>query len=152
MGMAGNRAVRSDPDPERLKAELLEGLRVFNEAAAGPYHDVPLSLSVRDDEGVLIGGLSGLFYWNMLHVDLLWVAADHRHAGWGSALLSRAEDVAMERGCDVIYLFTYAFQAPGFYRKRGYTALGSMTDAPRGFETAWFAKRLNRPRGLNSAV
>jgi len=144
--MAGNRAVRSDPDPERLRAELSEGLRVFNEAAAGPYHDAPLSLSVRDDKGALIGGLSGLFYWNVLHVHQLWVAEHHRHAGCGTALLSRAEEIATERGCDVIFLDTYTFQAPGFYRKRGYTALGSMTDAPKGFETMWFAKRLNGTR------
>ena len=66
--------------------------------------------------------------------------------GCGTALLSRAEDIARERGCEVIFLDTYTFQAPGFYRKRGYTALGSMTDAPKGFETMWFAKRLHRTR------
>jgi GNAT superfamily N-acetyltransferase len=131
-------------DADRLKAELLEGLKQFNEAAAGPYHDEALALAVRDDQGVLIGGLSGLFYWNMLHVHLLWVDERHRRTGCGTALLARAEDVAVERGCDVIFLETYTFQAPGFYRKRGYTSLGSLADAPKGFETTWFAKRLNR--------
>lgn len=130
-------------DADRLKAELLEGLRQFNEAAAGPYHDEPLALAVRDDKGVLIGGLSGLFYWNMLHVHLLWVDQSHRHSGYGTALLARAEDVAMKRGCEVIYLETYTFQAPNFYRRRGYTSLGSMADAPKGFETTWFVKRLS---------
>jgi len=135
--------IRND-DPDNLRTELLEGLRVFNEAVAGPYRDEPLALSIRDDDGVLIGGLTGLFYWNMLQVHLLWVAEEHRHSRCGTALLSRAEEIAMHRGCEVIYLDTYTFQAPGFYRKQGYTALGSMPDAPKGFETTWFTKRLNR--------
>jgi GNAT superfamily N-acetyltransferase len=101
-----NLAVQSDPDPERLKTELLEGLREFNEAAAGRYKDQPLSPSIRLPDGTLIGGLSGLFYWNMLHVHLLWVDERHRRGGCGSALLSRAEQIATERGCEVIFLDT----------------------------------------------
>lgn len=135
-------AVQSDPDPQRLTAELLEGLRIFNEAVAGPYNDQPLSLSIRRRDGTLIGGLTGLFYWNMLHVHLLWVDERHRRSGYGSALLTRAEQIAAERDCEVIYLDTYAFQAPGFYTKHGYTAVGNLKDAPKGFETTWFAKRL----------
>jgi hypothetical protein len=30
-------------DSDKLKAELLEGLRLFNQAAAGPYHDESLA-------------------------------------------------------------------------------------------------------------
>jgi GNAT superfamily N-acetyltransferase len=131
---------------DKLSAELEEGLRVFNEAVAGPYHAEPLALSVRDTDGMLIGGLSGLFYWNMLHIRLLWVDERYRRVGCGGALLSRAEEFAIKRGCEIVYLDTYSFQAPGFYRKRGYTALGTLSDAPRGFDTTWFAKRLNRER------
>ena len=79
--MDANLAIQSDPDHERLTAELLEGLRKFNEAAAGRYNDQTLSLSIRDHYGTLIGGLSGLFYWNMLHVHLLWVDDRHRRDG-----------------------------------------------------------------------
>ena len=122
----------------------MEGLRVVNEAAAGPYRDAPLGLSMRDEDGILIGGLSGFFYWNMLHVHLLWVAEQHRHSGCGTALLSRAEELAIERGCEVVYLDTYTFQAPGFYRKRGYREIGSLPDAPKGFAITWFAKRLKQ--------
>ena len=105
-------------------------------------NDQALSLSIRHHDGTLIGGLSGLFYWNMLHVHLLWVDERHRRDGCGSALLSRAEQIATERGCDVIFLDTYTFQAPGFYMKCGYTSLGKLSDAPKGFDTTWFAKRL----------
>ena len=63
--------------PDTLRKQVPDGLNVFNEKAAGPYNDEPLSLAVRNHEGTLIGGLLGLFYWNMLHVDLLWVHEDH---------------------------------------------------------------------------
>ena len=57
-------------------------------------------------------------------------------------MLSRAEQIAAERGCEVIFLDTYTFQAPGFYTKYGYTSFGKLNDAPKGFDTTWFAKRL----------
>jgi GNAT superfamily N-acetyltransferase len=139
--MSETHAIIVEP-PDILRKQLLEGLNLFNERAAGPYNDQPLSLAVRNHDGTLIGGLLGLSYWNMLHVDLLWVHEDHRRAGCGTALLTRAEEVAAQRGCEVIFLNTYGFQAPGFYAKRGYTAFGVLTDAPKGSETTWFAKRL----------
>jgi GNAT superfamily N-acetyltransferase len=129
-------------NPDTLRAELLEGLRVFNEGVAGPYNLQPLSLAIRNDDGALIGGLVGLFYWNMLNVDLLWVAQNHRRGGCGTALLTRAERMAAELGCEVIYLATYTFQAPDFYTKRGYAPVGMLNDAPKGFATMWFAKRI----------
>jgi GNAT superfamily N-acetyltransferase len=58
----------------------------------------------------------------MLHVDLLWLAPAPRRSGCGSALLRRAEEFAVEHGCDVVYLSTFSFQAPGSYRKQGYEA------------------------------
>jgi GNAT superfamily N-acetyltransferase len=139
--MSENHAIIVE-SPDILKKQLLEGLKLFNERAAGPYNDQPLSLAVRNHDGTLIGGLIGLFYWNMLHVDLLWVDDDHRRSGCGTALLARAEEVAAQRGCEVIFLNTYGFQAPGFYAKRGYTAFGVLTDAPKSSDTTWFAKRL----------
>ena len=125
-----------------FRKEVQEGLRTFNEDAAGVYNLQPVHLSVRADDGSLIAGLVGLCYWNMLHVDLLWVAPAHRRSGWGRALLRRAEQIALEHGCNVVYLATYAFQAPGFYRKQGYEACGALENAPTGSSTTWFAKRL----------
>src|SRR5215831_123124 len=121
----GSYEIRSE-DPDTLKAELLEKLRVFNEGVAGPYKIQPLSLSIRTDKGSLIGGLSGLFYWNLLHVDLLWVDSQHRRSRYGTALLVHAEQMARKRKCEVIFLDTYSFQAPDFYRRHGYESFGKL--------------------------
>jgi len=131
-------------DGDLLREQVVEGLNVFNEAAAGPYNIQHVHLAIRGDDGSLAAGLVGLCYWNMLHVDLLWVAPTHRLSGCGAALLRRAEQIATEHGCDVVYLSTYAFQAPGFYQKQGYEAFGTLQDAPQGFSFQWFSKRLPR--------
>ena len=139
--MDGTYVVQIDDQPNALRAELAAGLKRFNEGIAGPYNDEPLSLSIRDG-GTLIGGLTGLFFWNMLHVHFLWVAENQRHRGHGAALLGRAEQIAIERGCEVVFLDTFGFQAPGFYLKLRYEAFGKLPDGPKGFGTTWFAKRL----------
>ena len=127
---------------DSLREEVLEGLRVFNEGTAGSYRIHQVRLAIRADDGSLIAGLLGLCYWNILHVDLLWVDPEHRRAGCGKALLQRAEEIALERGCNVVYLFTYSFQAPVFYKKQGYEVFGTLENAPAEFSTTWFAKHL----------
>ena len=77
---------------EALWDEVVEGLRVFNEGIAGPYDLRHVRLAIRAD-GPSIAGLVGLCYWNMLHVDVLWVAPTHRRSGCGTALLQRAEQI-----------------------------------------------------------
>jgi GNAT superfamily N-acetyltransferase len=102
-------------------------------------------LSVRDDKGDLIGGLIGETLWNALVVNVLWVRGDHRKRGYGTALMERAEQIARERGCELLFLNTMTFQAPGFYTKLGYKVFGELTNAPRGYSRLWFCKRLADP-------
>ncbi|WP_272899885.1 GNAT family N-acetyltransferase [Tolypothrix bouteillei] len=42
-----------------------------------------------------------------------------RGEGYGDALLATAEQEAVKRGCQYVYLDTFSFQAPEFYRKQG---------------------------------
>jgi GNAT superfamily N-acetyltransferase len=126
---------------EGFPEAVLEGLMVFNHEIAGPSDLQHVGLAMRAEDGSLMAGLVGLCYWNMLRIDLLWVAPTHRRAGCGTALLQRAEQVAIERGCELVFLSTYSFQAPEFYRKHGYRAFGVLENAPAGFSTTWFSKR-----------
>ena len=61
--------------------------------------------------------------------------------------MGRAEQIAEERACEVVFLNTMTFQAPGFYSKLGYKVFGELTDAPRGYGRLWFCKRLRRCSG-----
>ena len=122
--------------------EILQRLVAFNEAKVGPREMEEFTLSVRDDNGQLIGGLTGELFWNCVHVGVLWVSEGAWGNGYGMGLMREAEAIARARSCDFIYLSTMTFQAPEFYQKCGFEEFGRIADAPRGFDRLWFVKRL----------
>jgi hypothetical protein len=52
-----------------------------------------------------------------------------------------AEALAGQVGSATVFLDTFEFQAPEFYRKCGYRQIGQL-DVPAGFKRFWFAKQL----------
>jgi GNAT superfamily N-acetyltransferase len=126
-----------------VAAELGSRLRAFNEDQAGPLKYRRLVLSVRDDDGILLAGLSADCHWNCMYLDALWVDPKHRRTGLGSSLLRQAEQFAKERSYDLIYLSTFQFQAPEFYAKHGYSLVGKLHGVPRNSSRQWFSKALN---------
>ncbi|PLZ04647.1 GNAT family N-acetyltransferase, partial [Fischerella thermalis] len=81
----------------------------------------------------IVGGLIGETYWQWLYVDVLWVHELFRGKGYGDILLATAEQEAVKRGCQYAYLDTFSFQAPEFYRKRGYVVFGELPNFPQGY-------------------
>ncbi len=132
-----------NPLPEHREA-ISRLLDTFNdERCGGPDPIVPLALLLRPPgEDAIIGGLWGVSYWRWLFVDLLFVPAACRGQGLGSALLERAEAEAAKRGCIGVWLLSFSFQAPDFYRRRGYEAFGSIGDYPPGHSCTYFRKRI----------
>jgi len=129
-------------NPGEVSSELEKRLRAFNEALAGPLQTKRVVLAVRDETNRLIAGLTAEMFWNALYIDILWVDEDHRRRGYGAALLRRAEDAGRAESCDVAYLSTFDFQAPGFYERSGYDVLGELQDVPPGSRSRWFCKKL----------
>ena len=122
--------------------ELWKGLIKFNREQAGRLRYKRTVLSVRDDKGRLMGGLIMQSYWHESYIELLWLAARARKAGFGSMLIREAERRARRRGSRVIHLNTYAFQAPGFYAKQGYQRFGGISGSPQRESRHFYAKRL----------
>jgi ribosomal protein S18 acetylase RimI-like enzyme len=149
-GLAGRPAatprITVDPSGE-LGGEVLSQLRHYNRGHAGDPQREPLMLAAHRADGTLAAGLVGEFGWRWLHVDLLWVAEDQRGQGLGSKLLALAEDEARRRACVGIYLDSFDFQAPGFYRKLGYDVFGVLEDYPPGSRQTYFSKRLTPAAG-----
>jgi ribosomal protein S18 acetylase RimI-like enzyme len=85
-----------------------------------------LCVFAHDDEGSIIGGLTGRTNWQYLEVLFLWVHEEHRKSGHASKLLAAAESEAIRRGCKHARLDTYSFQALGFYLKLGYEEVGQL--------------------------
>lgn len=131
-----------DPKPEDRQA-VLDGLNAYSQQHAEPDDFEALSIFVRDDDGVVRGGLLGETFWRWLHVSILWLDESLRGRGLGSKLLGQAEDEARRRGCLASFLDTLSFQAPEFYRRHGYTEWGRIEDLPLGQERIFNQKRLD---------
>jgi GNAT superfamily N-acetyltransferase len=112
----------ADGDVEVLPNKLEE----FNESR-WPHHQPwrPLGILVRD-RGTIVAGLAGETYCGWLFVRYLWVSEVLRGKGLGRRLMEAAERRALDRGCHSVWLDTFSFQAPGFYRKLGYEAFGEL--------------------------
>ena len=123
------------------RREVLKQLVAYNNQAAGKANFQPLAIKVRE-RGKIVGGLVGQTFWDWLFVELLWVSAEKRGKGLGKALLQKAEAEARKRGARNVYLNTYSFQAPGFYRKLGYRQFGELKDFPAGHKHHWLTKAL----------
>ena len=133
-----SRGPASDADLNRV----FEGLRAHNEARVGEPGYSPLHVLLRDDGGEVQGGLAGDVYLGWLFVRYLWVAEEHRGGGYGVRLLREAEDEARSRGCHAIWLDTFSFQAPAFYRRLGFQEFGRLDDYPAGHARHFFWKPL----------
>ncbi|MFG2722358.1 GNAT family N-acetyltransferase [Streptomyces sp. NPDC048416] len=105
--------------------------------------EVPLQVWGLNEAGLLAGGLVGRTWARWLHVDLLWVDPGLRSAGLGGQLLGHAEELARtERGCGYARVETWDFQAPEFYRKRGYEVVAAIPDYPPGVTEYTLTKHL----------
>ena len=142
MSKAAGRVVAARTDRTAVSRQLWDGLVRFNREQAGPFRYARTILSVRDSRGRLLGGLILQSYWRESYVELLWLSARARGAGFGSRLIEEAERRARRRGSHLIHQNTYSFQAPGFYEKHGYQRFGRISGSPRGESRYFYVKRL----------
>ena len=77
-----------------------------------------------------------------LTIDMLWVEEVHRGRGHATALMEEAEQEARRRGATDCVLDTFSFQAPRFYRNRGYREFGRLDDFPAGHRRHYMTKSL----------
>ncbi len=134
----------TDAPDERAQAVIRAGLSEYNIGQAG-YRDArALAVLVSDPETQeVIGGLLGRTSMGLLFIDLFFLPESLRRHGIGSRVIRAAEDEALRRGCSRAILFTVTFQAPGFYERQGYQALGRIECDPPGHTRICMTKKLN---------
>ncbi|WP_160672140.1 GNAT family N-acetyltransferase [Clostridium sp. C8-1-8] len=123
-----------------------DGIVEYN-ASKVPYTQaptfIPLNRVIKSSEGETLAGINTMLYcWNCLYVDVLWVKEGFRDKGYGSILLKEVEDIAKERGCKLIHLDTFDFQAKDFYLKHGYEVFGILEHCPEGHNRYYLKKTL----------
>jgi ribosomal protein S18 acetylase RimI-like enzyme len=121
-----------DDPPEAAARAVDAGLDRHNHAAAPLGGVKPLACFASDVSGETVGGAIGRTWGACCELQQLWVDAAYRSRGIASRLLRQFERRAGERGCSVFYLTTLSFQAPAFYRKRGYATLAEIAGYPDG--------------------
>ena len=98
-----------------------------------------------DKDGKIIAGCSAHIYgWGGMYVNVLWVDEKYRHQELGSHALQAVEKVAEERGCHIIILSTWDFQAKPYYEKHGYKVYATINDSPIGHTDYQLYKLLDR--------
>ncbi|MEK4971030.1 GNAT family N-acetyltransferase [Niallia sp. FSL R7-0648] len=131
--------VQEDSDYIRRKL-VAYNMEQLPEKLKSPYENI--SFVVKDDEGIIKAGITGHMFWQHMHIDFLWVDTSVRKKGYGSELLAKMEQAALEKACTFIYLDTFSFQAPAFYEKHGYEVFGTLDNFSEGVKQYFLQKRL----------
>ncbi|WP_102272067.1 GNAT family N-acetyltransferase [Cytobacillus massiliigabonensis] len=97
---------------------------------------------VKDEEGNILGGISGNTKMQSLFIQFLWVDESIQGKGFGKKLIKQAENFALEKKCRMIKVDTFSFQAPDFYKSLGYEIYGTIDDFPEGHNHYFLFKKL----------
>lgn len=130
-----------EPSPRDVRF-LEERLHEFNLARTGIRDARWLAVFARDRAGAIVGGVHGWTWGGCCEIRTVWVHERWRGRRLGSRLLELAESEARDRGARQIVLSTHSFQAPGFYRRSGYTKVAAVSDYPNGYAHVVLRKRL----------
>ena len=120
---------------------IIKGLVAYNTSAVGKFEFKRLSVTLRH-RGAIVGGLSADTYLGWMFIALFWVDEKFRGRGFGSKIVQAAEKEARKRGVKNVYVDTFSFQAPGFYKKLGYREFGRLDDFPADHHRSWLTKAL----------
>ena len=109
----------------KTKKAVLGGLIRYNSEKFGKQTYKRLAISLRE-RNAIVGGIVGEVWAGVLFIQLFWLEQGVRRKGFGAKLIKAIEDEARRFGATRAYLDTMSFQAPGFYRIRGYKEFGSI--------------------------
>jgi GNAT superfamily N-acetyltransferase len=118
------------------------GLHAFNQASADLAGIRSLACFVRSPAGDVVAGAVGRYWGTAAELQQLWVRDDLRRGGLGSRVVRSFEALARRKGCDLLYLDTFTFQAPDFYRKLGYAVACTLPGFPAGASKFLLTKSL----------
>jgi GNAT superfamily N-acetyltransferase len=136
-----NLTIMDDPHPADIRF-LEDGLTAFNADATGIGDGRLLTIVARDSGGSPLAGAFGWTWAGTCHLRYLYVVPELRRSGLGTQLMEAVEDEALTRGCRQVVLETYDFQAPEFYRRRGFELIATVPDHPPGHHSMIMRKRL----------
>lgn len=119
-------------NPTKEISEFFEKrIEEFNLVRWDVKEKVPLAITVEDESGNIIGGVSAKTFGLWLLIDNLWISENQRGKDLGSKILFSLEQAAIDRGCRYALLDTLDFQARPFYEKHGYKVAWTQENYPK---------------------
>jgi len=120
MGASFTVTLHDEGAPEPAASLVDDGIGDYNSTHSSADEARPLAAVAVSADGATLGGAIGRTWGACCELRLLWVGDAQRSRGVGRALMAAFEQRARERGCTLVYLDTFSFQAPAFYRALGY--------------------------------
>jgi GNAT superfamily N-acetyltransferase len=133
--------VEDSPHPADL-ALLEERVAAAAVEAAAAGTEKELAVFVRDDDGRILAGVSGIVWGGYCELQAMWVDEAHRGRGLARALMAAAEEEARRRGCALVAFHAYDLLAAGLYERLGYETVGVIEGIPAGSAARWYRKDL----------
>ena len=109
-------------------------------AAAGLGDDEEFGIFLRDEDGRVVAGISGIAWGGCCELQAMWVDEPLRGRGLARALMARAEAEARRRGCALVQFRAYDLLTPGLYERLGYETVGVIQGCPAGSTARWYRK------------
>jgi GNAT superfamily N-acetyltransferase len=126
----------------KARKAILKGLVAYNRSQIGRRKWKNLAITIRNDAGYIVGGVTGEAWADWLFVQLLWLDEAYRGQDLASRAMDALEDEARAFGAKHAYLDTFSFQARPFYEKRGYRVFGTLENYPDAHSRYWMTKSL----------
>lgn len=124
---------------------IINQINLFNLSKSPTVQDPPsepMNLILKDQDGRICGGILGRVYRFALYIHVLWICEELRGQGYGTKLLEEIESKARVKGCKLIHLDIWNFQAPDFYKKHGFEIFGTLEGFPEGTKRHFLRKMI----------
>lgn len=132
----------TDQINEKDEKAIYNGLLEYNLERIEDKNPRDLGIYLQKESGEKMAGLIGSTHGNWLTIKYLWVSEEVRGQYIGSEILKQAELTAKKRGCKFVFLDTFGFQAPLFYRSHGYQEVFALENYPITGKRYYFTKCL----------
>ncbi|MBX2849355.1 MAG: GNAT family N-acetyltransferase [Acidiferrobacterales bacterium] len=114
----------------------------FNAQSSSIAEVKALQVIAKANEFEVVGGAIGRTWGECCELLKIWVTPESRSKGIGNLIMDAFESEAKKRGCKLVYLDTFSFQAPRFYKLRGYREMLRTSGFTNNAEKLHFQKSL----------
>ena len=111
---------RAEEIDDRIGEFINREFTVFGNESGVELNYDEFCFVAEDDDGQLLGAITGRAYYNEVHIGDLIIGKEHRKSGIGRKLVEEVENTYKGKGYEKITLTTFGFQAPEFCKKLGY--------------------------------